>query len=50
MGLVLLLQLLNYCYLQVRGVHIFGGGGSVQAVTQVLPVQEPDQGKEILWG
>lgn len=52
MGLLLLLRLLNYCYLQGRDVHVFGTGESVQAVTQVLPLQETEQGKEIPagWG
>lgn len=45
MGLLLWLQLLNYCYLQVRNVQIFGAGESVQAVTQVLPMQETRVGE-----
>lgn len=46
-GLLLSLQLLSYCDLQGRDVHVFGTGESVQAVTQVLPLQETEQGKEI---
>lgn len=50
MELLVLLQLLNYGYLPARDVCIFGAGGSAQAVTEALPMQETEPGEDILRG